>query len=216
MLFGAWGGLAALAALVTAVPGIAETPYEARVLAALNFARAQPVAYAETLKRYRTYYRAKLVSPPGAEEDVETVEGVRPVDEAIAFLTRRPAIATVAPGNTLAAAATDHAAQQAHSGAIGHGGDDGSSPSDRAERRGGGPYVAEAIMYGAADADDVVRQLIIDDGVADRGHRTILFEAHLHFAGVACRPHPSYRTVCVIDLADTPDGREQGYRVAAR
>ena len=214
MRCGAWG--AAVALLMAGAPAHGQTDYEARVLATLNFARAQPAAYAETLRQYRAYFHAKLVTLPGADEDVETVEGVRPVDEAIVYLQRHGALAPMAAGKTLTAAAGDHAAEQARSGAVGHGGEDGSSPGDRAERHGGGPYVAEAIMYGAADPDDVVRQLIVDDGVMDRGHRTILFESRYRFAGVACRPHPTYRTVCVIDLADTPNGREGAFRLAAR
>ena len=52
---------------------------------------------------------------------------------------------------------------------------------------------------------DVIRQLIIDDGVADRGHRIVMFADHLRYAGVACGPHPEFGTMCVIDMADTPD-----------
>jgi len=51
-----------------------------------------------------------------------------------------------------------------------------------------------------------MRQLIVDDGVADRGHREIVYSAELRFAGAACGPHPVYGTMCVIDLGVTPDG----------
>jgi hypothetical protein len=53
-----------------------------------------------------------------------------------------------------------------------------------------------------------MRQLIVDDGVADRGHRSIVFSGELRYAGAACGPHPVYRTMCVIDLGVMPDGRD--------
>lgn len=212
----AYAGVLAAVASLFAVPAIAATSFEAQVLAALNAARQSPAAYAAGLRQYRGFFHANLVRQPGQAFDVETVEGIAPVDEAIGYLSRHTPLPAILPGSTLAAAAGDQAADQARSGAIGHGDSEGGSPGDRATRRGGGPYVAEAIMYGAADAEDVVRQLIVDDGVTDRGHRTILFSPGLRYAGIACRSHPTYRTVCVIDLAETPDGREAGFRMASR
>jgi uncharacterized protein YkwD len=183
----------------------AETPFERAVLAALNAARADPLAYARALERYRGYFHANLVRYPGLESDLETEEGVVAVDEAIAVLHRQKGLAPVRDAPLLAASAADLVAGQA-GGGTGHEGDDGASPADRVRRRGGGGYVAEVIAYGPVDAADVVRQLIVDDGVADRGHRNILYSPELRFAGVACGPHPEYRTMCVIDLGVAADG----------
>jgi hypothetical protein len=57
-----------------------------------------------------------------------------------------------------------------------------------------------------ADADAVVRQLIVDDGVPGRGHRTLLFSAEFRFAGVGCGGHRRYGHLCVVDLAATING----------
>ena len=48
----------------------------------------------------------------------------------------------------------------------------------------------------------MVLQLLIDDGVASRGHRHNLFNPDLHQAGAGSAPHRDYRTVTVIDYAD--------------
>ena len=180
------------------------------VLAALNAVRSNPAAYTESLVTYRAYYHEKLVTVPGRDVDYETVEGVPPVNEAITYLTAQAAMAPLEAAPILAAAALEHTAEQSATGRTGHFGADGSTPGDRATRHGGGPWVAEVIAYGANDAADVIRQLIIDDGVADRGHRTMLLTGHLRYAGVSCAPHPEFQTMCVIDMADTPDGRQGG------
>ena len=191
-------------------PALAATALEQQVLVALNQARADPSAYAKSLQHYRSYFRANLVRYPGQGADIETQEGVKVVDEAIAFLANRAPLQPVQPSALLGAAAEDLVSDQSGSGGTGHKGGDGSSPGDRARRHGGGTYVAEVIAYGPIDADDTVRQLIVDDGVDDRGHRNILYSPELRFVGVACGPHPEFRTMCVIDLGVTADGRELG------
>lgn len=197
-----------------AVP--AETPpsqLETEVLATLNHARADPASYGAGLQTYRGFFHARIVVIPGAEDNFETEEGVVPVDEAIAFLGGQATLGTLQPSPLLALTAADHVRDQANTGGVGHFGSDGSTPGDRAARRGGGKGVAEVIAYGALDAADVVRQLVIDDGVADRGHRMLMFSSHLRYAGVACGPHPEFRSICVIDMADTPDGKVLGGKV---
>ncbi|WP_221364187.1 CAP domain-containing protein [Sphingomonas jinjuensis] len=176
------------------------------MLTELNRARADPARYAAELRGYGRLFQANLVYEPGRPA-VVTEEGVAPVEEAIAFLAQQHQVATLADSHPLASAALDHCAEQASDGSVGHASADGSGPGERMRRRGGGDYVGEVITYGAADAAGVVRQLIVDDGVSDRGHRLLVFADDIRFAGVSCGPHPVYRTMCVIDVARTRDGR---------
>jgi len=187
-------------------PAPAATAFEQQVLAALNAARTDPTTYAAGLEHYRAYFDGNMLHYPGEAVDLETEEGVAAVNDAIAFLRRQRKLDPAEPAPLLAASAADLVTDQARGG-TGHAGSDGSAPADRARRHGGGAYVAEVIAYGPFDAEDAVRQLIVDDGVADRGHRAILYSPELRFAGVACGPHPQYGTVCVIDLGQQPDGR---------
>lgn len=204
----------ALTLLFAALPAYAQSPFEQQVLDALNLARTDPAAYAETLRQYRGFFHANIVSIPGDSADYETEEGVFPVDEAIGFLGKQTRLAPLAAGDILAMGAADHTAEQGISGQTGHAGADGSNPGQRVQRHGGGMFVTEVIAYGASNAADVVRQLIVDDGVADRGHRTALFEPDLRFAGVSCGPHREYRMMCVIDMGMTADGRNGAARLA--
>ena len=204
MRFGVW--VAMIAVLAGSPAAMAETPFEHQVLVELNAARTHPAAFADGLKQYRTYFRGKALHYPGGEAEIETQEGVDVVDEAIGFLGHQAALDPVQAAPLFAASAADLVADQAQGG-TGHESSDGATPADRARRHGGGGYIAEIIAYGPIDAADVVRQLVIDDGVADRGHRNIIYSPELRFAGVACGPHPEFRTMCVIDLSVSSDGR---------
>jgi len=207
------GGLRIVAAglaLMLALPAPAAPANPAidtqRLLDQLNAARADPHGFGHGLQQYRGWFHGNLLRYPNLAYDIETEEGVGVVDETIAYLARQAPLGTVAPSALLAKAAAAHLADQARTGQIGHSGSDGSAPGDRVRRLGGGSYVAEIISYGSVDAVDAMRQLIVDDGVADRGHREIVYSAELRFAGAACGPHPVYGTMCVIDLGVTPDG----------
>lgn len=183
---------------------------EAQVLAALNVARANPSTYADSLRTYRGFFHANVVTMPGSSVDFETEEGIAPVDEAIGFLAQQTPLVMLDQGTTLHDAALDHVREQGSNGRTGHFSADGSGPGERNARHGGGKQVAEVIAYGATDAADVIRQLIVDDGVRDRGHRVLMYADHLRYAGVACGPHPEFGTMCVIDMADSPDGKPGG------
>lgn len=200
---------------INTLPAIAQTPFEAQLLAELNSVRADPAAYAESLLRFRAFYQDKLIVVPGAPFLIATAEGVAPVNEAIVYLRDQRPRSVLSPTGPLASAAADLCAEQAADGAVGHDGADGSNPGERVTRRGGGIYVSEVIAYGGTTPTDMIRQLLIDDGVPDRGHRALLLADNVRFAGISCGPHPIYHTMCVVDFARTPDGRSNFQMVRA-
>lgn len=186
---------------------VAAPRVEQAVLAELNRARTDPLAFARSLRAARGYYQGNLLVRPGVAMTYVTQEGAAPVDEAIAFVSSKPAQIALTAAPVLTAAAVDHQVEQRDSGAVGHAGTDGSTPAERVRKHGGNIYVGEVIAYGSTDPADIVRQLIVDDGVADRGHRRLLFDASLRYAGVSCGNHPVYRYMCVVTLGRTPDGQ---------
>jgi uncharacterized protein YkwD len=102
----------------------------------------------------------------------------------------------------LAAAAADHVRDQGPTGGLEHRGTDKSDPARRASRHGRWlGAMAENIAYGENPAREVVIQLLVDDGVPDRGHRDNILDPGWTVEGVACGPHRRYEQMCVMDLA---------------
>lgn len=174
---------------------------EEQVLAGINAARTDPAAYLASLQRYRGYFENDIVHLPGRDVGLRTREGVAAVDEAIAFLARQKPLAPLEARPELADAARELVEAQAVVGGSGHAGSGGADPRARIKKRGGGGVMAEVLSYGTSEAEAVVRQLIVDDGVPTRPNRALLFEDKYRTAGVACGPHPVNRSVCAVDMA---------------
>lgn len=184
----------------------APSRFEEGVFVELNRFRSDPAAYAEYLRDYRPRFEGKLlVSDDDSEIDIMTREGVAAVDEAIRDLRREKPLPELEWSDALARAAADHVAVQSRSGAVGHY-TKGSGPGERMKARGGGPYVNEVITYGHHTPAGVVDQLLIDDGVPDRGHGFSLLRPTHRYAGIACGRHPVHRTMCVTLMSQTRNG----------
>ena len=189
------------AALACAVLTLTATPAAAgmldrQVLDEINYARVHPAAYARDLLQSRGEDGQYGRRDPG------------PLEEAVDFLQRQRPLPPLSANPDLEMAAADLVAAQGPRGLTGHGGGGGSSPSERIHRRGVSRSLsAEAISYGYGTAAGVVRQLIIDDGVSNRGHRMVIFDPNLQVAGANCGMHAVYRYMCVIDFAGSPIGR---------
>jgi uncharacterized protein YkwD len=169
--------------------------FENGVLVELNNVRAHPQAYARELRREQVV-KARYSGEPGALAQADPDA----VDDAIDALMRQRPLPPLARDSRLVAAAHEYAARQGPTGDVGHG-----APGGMGRRlQSKGMYAgieAESISYGQRNPRDVVRQLIIDSGVPDRGHRKDLLSRGFQVAGVGCGRHARYGSMCVIDLA---------------
>jgi len=182
---------------------------ETGVVQELNRVRTDPVGYATHLEALIGAFDGKVLSTPQGR--LATDEGAAAVREAVRVLRATAPMAPLARSPGLSAAARDLARDQGASGATGHVGQDGSSTSDRVSRYGRWDgKLSENVSYSAYEgvtARDVVIQLLIDDGVADRGHRVNMLDPAIRLVGVACGPHARYAMVCVMDHAQRYEER---------
>jgi uncharacterized protein YkwD len=170
------------------------------VMHELNKVRSNPQQYVRYVKKERTYYQDKTIKKPGYAT-IATVEDVAAVDECIAALEKAASVEILYPHKGLSMSASELAADQAQTGQTGHIGSDGTSMSARIRK-----YLkqyselGENAYYVSGDARTIVVHLLIDDGVALRGHRTTMLNSSFDFCGLAIDSHPVYRQVCVIDF----------------
>ena len=179
----------------------ASHPSPQKLLEELNLARTQPLHYAFLIREYRHFYDGLYIKRP-EHPWVLTEEGVAAVDEAIAYLeTVSPAL-PLRLDQHMSQAARDHVRDQGPSGVTGHVGSDGKTPGQRVSGYGTWyQLLGENIAYGPRTARDAVIQLIIDDGVPDRGHRKHIFNNTFRVVGIAAGYHHRYRTMCVMNFS---------------
>ena len=161
---------------------------EDEVLLKLNQVRADPAAYARELRQEVAAGKGDPVQADGDEDAFA---------DAVAFLAAQKPLPPLSRDERLAASARAHVIAQGARGDVGHGafGQRLISSGVRAAQ------AAENISYGEPTAREVVRQLVVDVGVPDRGHRKTIVAADYQVAGVACGPHVQYGAMCVIDFA---------------
>ncbi|HYA18786.1 MAG TPA: CAP domain-containing protein [Bryobacteraceae bacterium] len=193
----------AVSLLVTAASAQQFTLQEIGVVRMLNQFRRDPAAWIRNLGWERSLYRGNLLVPPG-HAAIQTREGVRAVDEAIAVLrqTRGPIGIPLELSHGLSQSAAAHVRDTGRRGMVGHESSNGGDFAGRIVHFGNWTgSVGEAITYGDADPTGVISQMLIDDGVPDRGHRGTLLDPRWRYIGVSCGAHAVYRGMCVLDFA---------------
>ena len=187
---------------------VATEHLESSVLAELNRLRSNPAAYARHLEEMRAQYHGNLLVRGAGLAPIRTVEGVGALDEAIAHLKTAPASVALTSTKGLTFAARDMVADEGPTGVVGHKGTDGSNSFQRISRHGKSKALSgEVIDYGWDTARDIVVDLLIDDGIANRGHRRAVLDPLYAQAGVSCGPHAKFNVMCVVEMAeDYEDG----------
>lgn len=184
------------------------------ILAETNRLRADPAAYAAELAAMEPYYDGtNLQLPEWTTFLLVTQEGWTAVADAIADLETRSPLPPLqlTPGMSLAA--RDHAIDLSAHNLIGHIGTDGSVPIDRVARYGQAEgRVGENVSFLPLPVETVaaaarwhVWQLVVDDGVPDRGHRAALLREDYRLMGAGCDLHPGFGPhgqVCVVTYAE--------------
>lgn len=135
----------------------------------------------------------------------QTNEGPSAVRECINYLQTARAVDPLNPSQVLHQSAQAHARDSSMTGIIGHDSSNGTSFVDRLRSYlSANASFGENISYGLTDPLEIVMGFMVDDGVANRGHRDNIMRDVFKYAGSACDTHPTYRSLCVIDYANVP------------
>jgi len=153
---------------------------EAAIILAISAARTDPIKTRATIEQRLPHFKGKDYFPPdrGGKVAVASKEGKAALEDAVTFLQRQPPLAPLVEPSCrgLKLAAEDHLVDRGALGKVGHSGADGSSSSERQARYGEwSGKSGECLWFGrqGASAETIVTDLIIDDGVASRGHRRV-------------------------------------------
>jgi hypothetical protein len=184
-----------------AVRAINLSPLEGEILKEINLARARPSEYAAHLEELRPYFAGRNFRRPG-QAGFMTEEGLGALEDAIRYMRSLKPLPPLEVSGGMCLGANAHVTDQGKTGKTGHKGSDGCFCESRLNRFGvWSGEVGENLSYGTETARERVITLIIDDGVADRGHRKRILSPAFKVAGVSCGDHPSMRTLCVLTFA---------------
>ena len=179
--------LAAIFTLILSVPFCHADDSSTAVLDEINLARTNPRQYAQFIF---------------TDADARSKIDPRAMREAVNFLNHARPLPPLGYSTGLSMGAMAHVIDQGGAGTTGHDGTDRSTPWKRMARFGKWTGTAgENISYGVSDARQIVIGLIVDSGVAGRGHRKNLFLRDFGVVGVACGAHARWGTMCVMDFA---------------
>jgi uncharacterized protein YkwD len=174
---------------------------EQDIVTETNRVRNNPQSYIQVMNDWKKKFNGKNARISDRTY-LKTQEGTPAIDEAINYLKTAKPLPKLTISSGMSKASKDHVQDQGKTGEVGHNGSDKSTPFDRLNRHGKWQIIAgENISYGPNTGLAVVRDLIIDDGVSDRGHRHNIFQPKFRVIGVSCGPHKTYRIICVMTYA---------------
>ncbi len=147
----------------------------------LNLLRRSPGIYLDYFEKHLKNFVDDYIYEEdynGAKRRIQTKEGKNAVIEAIQYVKSltNNSLPILQNNVNLVKAALDHCKDIGASGSTEHVGSDNSHTRDRVSR-----YcvwkqcVGENIDFGNMDVNDIIVALVVDDGVAGRGHRVNMF-----------------------------------------
>lgn len=172
-----------------------------RLLYMINFVRTNPKEYAKILEKRLSRFEGKIYTDENGQQ-WSTQEGAAVVQEAINDLkTVYKSVQAVSYNDKLAEAAKYHVDDIGPKGMAQHNSSNGESSGNRIKRYYQWKSYGEVISFGSKNSDEVVAQLIIDDGVSNRGHRKVIMTDYFKEIGFAWGFHSVYGIMCTIDFA---------------
>jgi uncharacterized protein YkwD len=159
---------------------------EKKVILFANLARANGPLFAETiLKQYLA---------------LKNMKSSRYIRSLLSDLKKTRNLQMLVPERDLYKIAREHASASGKKGQEGHKGfKNRYSPAMEKYLE-----VGENIYYGMYTPEEIVLQLLIDEGIQDLGHRKNLLNPRFNSIGVSIKPHKTYKYNCVMSFGLLP------------
>ena len=166
-----------------------------------NDCRTNPHNYISKLKEILNYFKDKTYHHP-YENPILTYEGTDSVEEAIQYIKSLKPLEPLQYSKEISKACRDHISDIGPKGLMSHEGSDGTNITDRVEK-----YcewdgiIAENLDFGFRIGENVLMNMIIDDGVKERIQRKNIFNKEFNYIGVGAGPHKTYGICIVVGYA---------------
>ena len=165
---------------------------QCELLLVQNKLRKEPISFVPILEEWLKKYKENILQLP-KENPLRTFEGPKGVEDAIQFLKNQKPLPELKFNEALSKAAMDHANDIGQFGLTGHEGSRDSTLFERIEK-----YIewdgacAENLDFGFKNAENIIINLLIDDGCEERYQRNNLFNPIYKYIGVGCGKHRDY------------------------
>ena len=157
-----------------------------------NQLRTNPSSFIPILQEWQKRYKDNILQL-NKESPSRTFEGEKGCLEAIKFLKTLKPLPELKYNESLSKAAMDHAADIGQYGLVGHEGSRDSTLYERIEK-----YMewdgacAENLDFGFKNAENIILNMLIDDGDEERSQRKNMFDPRYKYIGIGCGNHRDY------------------------
>lgn len=187
-------------------------PEDEQLFALINKVRTNPKSMIPYLQEMILKFDGDLYKRGGDRPNLRTKEGAKAVEEAIKALERiSTGLEPLIWSKELAQAAREHVNDIGSKGLFQHESSDQKTVKERFAKF--GTFIStygENLSFSCESPEEIVAQLLIDDGVPDRGHRDNLFNSEFKVFGCYTGDHRDFDKMTCIDFAGgfVPIGEE--------
>ena len=166
-----------------------------------NELRKNPKSYIEKLKDSLKYYKNNILSKDG-EIPIPTYEGVEAVKDAINFLQNQKPVPELVYSKDISLSCKDIIEDIGPKGLVTHEGTEAKNIYNRIEKYCEWDGVlAENLDFGFKKPENIIMNMLIDDGDENRYQRKNLFYPDFKYVGIAVGPHRDYGFCVAIEYA---------------
>jgi len=183
------------------------------VLDEINRVRHNPQQYADEMEQELASAfdndETNMMLPDGTV--VETLEGELALRDCLKDLRQIQPLPALVFSEQVSRACETHRKDLELNDFFSHLGTDGSTPESRLSRE--GEYreqCGENLGFALRTPKELIYSMLIDDGSAERGHRSNILNMDFHYLGVAFGPHPSAEYAFVLVFVDAFSAKSQG------